>query len=66
MENGVIFLPCAEDRKSSTSVELHFCDTGVKSVSCLMIFLIFTLNYLFCCVVIFYMKLTGLFDTRWY
>lgn len=66
MEN-VIFLADAEDRKSATSVELHFCDTGVNSVSCLMIFLIFILNSaLFCCVVIFCTKFTGLFDIRWF
>lgn len=44
VENVIIFLAHAEDRKSSTSVRLRFRDTGVKSVSCLMICLIFILN----------------------
>lgn len=59
MENVIIFLARAEDRKSSTSVELHFCDTGVKSVSCLMTFLIFILNSPFFCVGFFTLSLLG-------
>lgn len=44
MDSLLCYLAYASRRKSSASVKLYFCDTGVNSVFCLTIFLIFLLN----------------------